>query len=182
MSSISTSSGEGSRRSSRRPDSMRCQARRARGSRVMVGFRCASAGMPVAAAIDEMIVDHADRLHEGVDDRRAAEIDAARLQVFGDCARNFGFRRHFADCGGNCCDRCVRRRSSQRWCAKPPVLLEFEISAGRARPSPSILARLRTIPASCHQALDLFLHCNVRFSPDRSRRTPSGRLRACAGW
>src|SRR5712691_4280645 len=35
--------------------------------------------MPVAG--DEVVVDHADRLHEGVDDRRPAEFEALRFQI-----------------------------------------------------------------------------------------------------
>ncbi len=79
MSSISTSSGEGSIRSSRRPDSMRCQAR-ARLRFTTAALAESDAGR-VAVAVDEMIVDHADGLHERVDDRRPDEIAAALLQV-----------------------------------------------------------------------------------------------------
>src|SRR3954470_3170000 len=38
----------------------------------------------VTMAVDEMIVDHAGRLHEGIDDRRADEFEAARGQLLGD--------------------------------------------------------------------------------------------------
>ncbi len=41
----------------------------------------------MAVAINGMIVDHADCLHEGVDDDRAAKPEATRFQVLGD-----GFR------------------------------------------------------------------------------------------
>ena len=75
MSAISTSSGEGSMRSSRRPDSIRCQARRGARSLMAKLARQRAAGL-VTAAIDEMIVDHAGRLHEGVDDGRPDEIAA----------------------------------------------------------------------------------------------------------
>ena len=43
-----------------------------------------------------MIVDHADRLHEGVDDGRPAEFEAALRQFLGDRARDCGLRRHLA--------------------------------------------------------------------------------------
>src|SRR5208282_1634344 len=57
---------------------------RGRSSRKVAGER--PAGL-VAAAVDEMVVDHAGRLHEGVDDRRPDEIAAAGAQVLGDRAR-----------------------------------------------------------------------------------------------
>ncbi len=43
-----------------------------------------------------MIVDHADRLHEGVDDGRAAKFKAALRQLLGHRARGRGFGRHLA--------------------------------------------------------------------------------------
>ena len=43
-----------------------------------------------------MIVDHADRLHEGVDDGRAAEFKAALRQFLGHRARDRGFGGHLA--------------------------------------------------------------------------------------
>ena len=55
-----------------------------------------SAQAAQAMAIDEMVVDHADRLHEGVDDRRSDEIAAARAQVLGDAARQLGLGGHVA--------------------------------------------------------------------------------------
>src|SRR5271155_826881 len=48
----------------------------------------------VAVAGDEVVVDHADRLHEGVDDRRAAELEATRSELFRHGARCRGFRRN----------------------------------------------------------------------------------------
>src|SRR3984885_1704501 len=96
ISSTSMSSGDGSSRSSRRPDSMRCQAR---GSSIARGIgwtrlsRSATAFAPellhglMAVAGHQMVVDHADRLHEGVDDGRAAELEAAPPPLLGDGAR-----------------------------------------------------------------------------------------------
>src|ERR1700733_4571776 len=86
MSAISISSGEGSIRSSRRPDSMRCHARAALDMRLAAERRA----FGMAVAIDEMIVDHAGRLHEGVDDGRPDEIAAAFAQVLGDRGGNIG--------------------------------------------------------------------------------------------
>src|ERR1700722_16793273 len=107
MSSSSTSSGDGSSRSSRRPDSMRCQARGCDASRVARLARCPVSVMAarpellalrMAIAGDQMIVDHADRLHEGVDDGRPAEFETALQKLLGDRARGCGLCRHLA-CG-----------------------------------------------------------------------------------
>ena len=38
----------------------------------------------VAAASDDVIVDHASGLHEGIDDRGAAEFEPGLFQVFRD--------------------------------------------------------------------------------------------------
>ena len=48
----------------------------------------------VAEAADEVVVGHADRLHEGVDDGRPAEGEARRLEVFRQFSGEFGLRRH----------------------------------------------------------------------------------------
>src|SRR5215470_269642 len=48
--------------------------------------------MPVAG--HQMIVDHADSLHEGVDDGRADELETAAGKFFRNLARYRGFRRH----------------------------------------------------------------------------------------
>src|SRR5579883_3218577 len=102
MSSISMSSGEGSIRSSRRPESILCQAR-CRSAVMRSPLRARSAlrrergdGL-MAMAIDEMIVDHAGRLHESVDDRRPDEIAAAGFQVLRDRLGLLGLRRNVAD-------------------------------------------------------------------------------------
>src|ERR1700733_1995705 len=89
MSSISISSGEGSSKSSRRPDSMRCQAR---GDCAFL-FADFLNGL-IAIAGNEMVVDHADGLHKGVDDGRAAELEAALRQFLGHGARDGGLRRN----------------------------------------------------------------------------------------
>ena len=100
MSSISMSSGEGSSRSSRRPDSMRCQARGAALRTCRLGSRAVFAGIAVyfaasfgqavvTVAVDQMVVDHAGRLHEGVDDRRPDELESAADDSF-DIARESG--------------------------------------------------------------------------------------------
>src|SRR5580704_5307727 len=80
ISSTSMSRGEGSSRSSLRPDSMRCQARGAPPLRAgSLGFFTSLSdslgklfgkflhGL-VTVAGDDVIIDHADGLHEGVDD------------------------------------------------------------------------------------------------------------------
>ena len=45
----------------------------------------------------QVIVHHAGRLHEGVDDCRSAKLEAARLKLLGDQPREFRL-------GGNLCD------------------------------------------------------------------------------
>src|SRR5919106_2992349 len=47
-------------------------------------------------AIHRVVVDHADRLHEGVADGRADELEAARLERFRHGARLGGLRRDLA--------------------------------------------------------------------------------------
>jgi hypothetical protein len=48
----------------------------------------------MSAAIDKMIVDHADGLRESVDNCGAAELEAARFQVFRQSAGHVRFRGH----------------------------------------------------------------------------------------
>src|SRR5262245_1433808 len=48
----------------------------------------------VPMALHQMVVDHADRLHEGVDDGRPDEFEAARREVLRDPTRQRGFGRH----------------------------------------------------------------------------------------
>jgi hypothetical protein len=68
---------------------MRCQARGAspgdgRPRFFAGGERIASAALApcVAMAARQMIVHHADRLHEGVDDRRSAEFEPRALDLW----------------------------------------------------------------------------------------------------
>src|SRR3954465_12417876 len=44
----------------------------------------------------KVIVDHADRLHEGIADRRADELEAALQEIFAKSVRLGGLRRHIA--------------------------------------------------------------------------------------
>src|SRR5438094_9507946 len=87
MSAISISSGEGSSRSSRRPDSIRCQARLATldvldaSFGLEAGLAKFAAALLVTEAGDQMVVDHAGGLHEGIDDGRADELEAARAEL-----------------------------------------------------------------------------------------------------
>src|SRR6185312_14906671 len=56
----------------------------------------ALAALPVvgmAKAGHGVIVDHADGLHERIDDRRSDKLETALLQIFRQGARNIGFRR-----------------------------------------------------------------------------------------
>src|SRR6185312_12067077 len=48
----------------------------------------------MAEASREVVVDHADRLHEGVDDGRADELEAARRQFLRQLARDVGLGRN----------------------------------------------------------------------------------------
>src|SRR6266852_1314563 len=102
-SSISMSSGEGSRRSSRRPDSIRCHARGAPAPRLadgLLGFardvdrwlRVTDMAIllcfgelghrVVPVAFDHVVVDHTDRLHERVDDGRTDKLETATDEFF----------------------------------------------------------------------------------------------------
>src|SRR5579872_7009243 len=97
ISSTSMSSADGSSRSSRRPESMRCQAR---ASAVACGgglSRCKASATAVLSELGDhvvpvaghqMVVDHAGRLHEGIDDGWAAELEAALRQLFRHRARH----------------------------------------------------------------------------------------------
>src|ERR1700722_11633109 len=110
ISSISMSRGEGSSKSSLRPDSMRCQARGASVLRAcgLDFFRSLSDSLGkffgkflhglVAVAGDDVIIDHADGLHEGVDDGRPTKFEAALREILGHRTRGRRFRRNLA-CG-----------------------------------------------------------------------------------
>src|SRR5690348_5222386 len=84
MSSISISSGEGLSKSSRRPDSMRCHAR---GSSDLAIFRFrppAVAERAMTVASHHMVIDQSASLHHRIDDGRAAEAEAALLEILRD--------------------------------------------------------------------------------------------------
>src|SRR6056297_979573 len=51
----------------------------------------------VARAGDEVVVDHSDRLHEGIDDGGAAEFESAFLQIFRNFYGKIGLRRHLRE-------------------------------------------------------------------------------------
>src|SRR5262249_19656902 len=51
----------------------------------------------VTEAYHDMAVDHADRLHEGIDDGGSAEFKAAARELFRDLARELGLGRHLLD-------------------------------------------------------------------------------------
>src|SRR5690349_15788684 len=107
MSSMAMSAGLGSRRSRRRPESMRCHARlgASEGSATFLSgpaffivlrsklHRCSLqlSARAVAVAAHDVVVDHADRLHEGIHRRRAHEAKALRLQRLRDALRDIGF-------------------------------------------------------------------------------------------
>src|SRR5262245_2770593 len=52
----------------------------------------------VARAADQVVVHHADRLHKGVDDRRAAELEAPSFEFLGNLARQLRLGGHLAHC------------------------------------------------------------------------------------
>src|SRR5215510_8335961 len=52
----------------------------------------------VAWAADEVVVHHADRLHEGVDDRRAAELEASGFEFLRNLPGQLRLGRHLANC------------------------------------------------------------------------------------
>ena len=72
----------------------RCALRlRPRSSGRFAACRCARHAL-VAVALHQMVVDHADRLHEGIDDGRADELEAARRKLLGHLPRQRGLGRH----------------------------------------------------------------------------------------
>src|SRR5436190_5914798 len=82
MSSISISSGEGSSRSSLRPESIRCQARSsgAMSARQLLHRL-------VAVAVNHVVVHQPAGLHEGVNDGGADKSEAALFHVLGNFLR-----------------------------------------------------------------------------------------------
>jgi len=53
----------------------------------IVFCRDTSAAFSISKAMDQMLIDHSDRLHEGVADCRADEFEAAFLEVFAHSVR-----------------------------------------------------------------------------------------------
>src|SRR5262249_57026659 len=72
-----------------RPCSAAFDAPGSRHTRVRSDRRNEPLQLPVTETVHEVVVDHADRLHVGVDDRRADEAEAPALQVL---AERVGFR------------------------------------------------------------------------------------------
>src|SRR4051794_30624825 len=104
MSAISMSSGEGSRRSSRRPESMRCQARGGVSSALLacgfVGMRSGRGAFSedrMAVASDQVIVHETDGLHECVHDGGADELEAAPGKFLRDGPRQRRLGGHLTD-------------------------------------------------------------------------------------
>ena len=92
--------------------------------------RYESAALGVAEAMDEVVVDHADGLHEGVADRRADEFEAALFEVLAHGVR-FGAR------GGDVFERfpvVADRRSINKLpeigIERSEFLLDFKHGAG----------------------------------------------------
>ena len=146
MSSISTSSGEGSSRSSRRPDSMRCQARGAADALAAITVG-ADRRRLMAVAAHQMIVDHAHGLHEGIDDGRPAEAEAPRASNPWRSSRRAGSRRALPDGCGTCSVAACRPRSPTD-SGEAFLLLNGETGVRVACTLASIFARLRTMPSS----------------------------------
>src|SRR5690349_2875588 len=48
----------------------------------------------VPMALHQMVVDHADRLHEGIDDGRSDELEAVRQELLGDLLRQRSLSRN----------------------------------------------------------------------------------------
>src|SRR6185503_14258364 len=62
------------------------------------GFEAWDAGLGAAASVteagDEMVVDHAGRLHEGIDNGRADEFEASSRKLLGNLDRDRRGGRH----------------------------------------------------------------------------------------
>src|SRR5438477_2573446 len=52
----------------------------------------------MAKAVDDMVVDHADRLHESVANRGANELESAALEALAQGVRFRSLRRHLLEC------------------------------------------------------------------------------------
>src|SRR5262245_51979847 len=51
----------------------------------------------MAEAVDQVVVDHADRLHVRIDDGRADEVETALLEIFAEGVGRLGSRRNIPD-------------------------------------------------------------------------------------
>ena len=105
-------------------------------------MRQRAAGL-VTAAIDEMIVDHAGRLHEGVNDRWPDNIAAPRAQVFGDRETSVSAGTPLKLCRALSIGR--PRRQSPISSARSHL---YPRSRARCGPAPPSSAPLRMTPAS----------------------------------
>ena len=109
----------------------------------------------VARASDEMIIHHSRRLHEGVADRGANELEAALQEV---AAHGVTFRRPGRD--------ILHRPSTIHDGLSPNELPEIAVEAAKLPPHlekrfrvlkrRGDLSRLRTIPASLSRAATFF--------------------------
>ena len=107
----------------------------------------------MAPAVDEMIVDHADCLHEGIDDGRAAKLKPRAFRSF-EISRDNSVSAGTSPMWRKLLRMVRPSTKSQRF--RKSLLLSISRYARAEAIAPSILARLRTIPASGINALDLF--------------------------
>ena len=156
--------------------------------RGFVGVRVSAVASPsvaarlVAVALHQMVVDHADRLHEGIDDGRADELEAARRQAPSTSPATARSRPAPAWWSRNLLTFGLPSRKSHSSAEKPgPFSMHLEIGARRQHRALD-LERLRTMPASCISARPSCARRSARSSPARSRRRRGGNCRACAGW
>ena len=80
---------------------------------------------------DQMVVDHPDRLHEGIDDRRSDKFEAALLEIFGDGAGKRRLRRDLALAAKRVLNRLAVDEAPQIG-SKTLLRLDLEIGNGVA--------------------------------------------------
>lgn len=98
-------------------------------------------------AVDEMVVDHAGRLHEGIDDGRADELEAARGQLLEICTDS-GVEAGTLAVVLKLLTLGLPPMKSHSSFEKPgpfSMMSRYDLAL---RIVPSILDRLRTMPAS----------------------------------
>ena len=142
---------------------------------------CSEATSRVSKAGYQMVVHHADRLHESVADRGPDEAETVLPQVLRQGIRHAGPRRHLPrGCAGGAGADGRRRtaRGRRRGCR---AARRSRAPPGRSRSRPSILSRLRTMPASAMRRVDVARAVPRHRAPRRSRRTPGGSCRAWRG-